>query len=250
MALGTTTEPIIPRILLVDDINMFLEIQKNMLRSLPVEIATAADGNEALLVVEHFQPDLIVMDSNMPKLDGIACCKALKQNGRHRGIPVIMTVPNCSDHDDVCRDAGCDALLKKPLDAGMFLNAVTGFIPVVERRERRVKLLAPAVISTGGREITGAMVNISRTGAFVEPDEPVKVGATVELRFCLPALVGHPLSLKGKVVRSCAPDAKGMHSGMGVAFLSLKGAPLRLPDSSPVSRFVSLDRFNSASPFD
>lgn len=245
MALESDGKSCSAKILLVDDISMFLEIQKNILQALPVQIATARDGHEALRLVEQFGPDLVVMDANMPGMDGIACCSALKQHREHRRIPVIMTIPNCADNAELCRAAGCDALLQKPLETGLFLDAVTSFIPDIERRNRRVSLLAPVLITIGGRRVNGAIVNISRAGAFVEPDESLDIGAAVELTFTLPA-PGHPtLHLPGRVTRLCSADAKGMNGGVGVAFTSDQGSYHPVPQNSDLARYLRRAKIHS-----
>lgn len=210
--------PMYPKILLVDDIQMFLEIQRNILKPLSVQIATAADGHEALGVVEQFKPDLIVLDMNMPRMDGIACCKALKQHQKHRRIPVIMTVSAFGTGPEPWRAAGCDAVLHKPLDAGKFLEAVTAFLPGIDRRSKRAPLLAPVVVRTGGRTFGGALINISRSGACLEPDERIELGAAVALTFHLNSSRNSTLVLRGSVVRLRSPDAHGMQAGVGVAF--------------------------------
>jgi len=195
---------------------MFLEIQKNILKPLPVQIATAADGNAALELVKRFGPDLVVLDMNMPKMDGVACCRALKQHRDFRRIPVIMTISSFGGNEELCRAAGCDALLHKPIDAGSFLDAVTAFIPDIERRSRRIPLLAPVVVRTGGRTFGAALLDLSSSGACLEPDESVEVGATVDLTLQLRS--AETLELRGRVVRLRSADANGMHAGMGVAF--------------------------------
>jgi len=206
------------KILLVDDIPMFLEIQKDLLKPFPVQIATAADGLEALGLVERFGPDLVVLDMHMPGMDGVACCSALKLHSKHRRIPIIMMVSTLECEAEICRAAGCDAVLQKPLDAGSFLDAVNAFIPGIEARSKRVPLLAPVVVRSGGRTFGGALLNISRSGACLEPDENVAVGAPVELTLQLPSAEKGTVELRGSVVRLRSPDINGMHAGVGICF--------------------------------
>jgi CheY-like chemotaxis protein len=209
---------IFPKILLVDDIQMFLEIQKDLLKPLPVQIATAADGQEALGVVEQFAPDLVILDMNMPRMNGLACCQALKRHRDFRRIPVIMTVSIFGGDAELCRAAGCDALLHKPLDAGIFLDTVASFIPAIERRSRRVPLLAPVVVRTGGRTFGGALLDISKSGASLEPDECMEVGAAVDLTFHLRFERACTVQLQGCVVRQLPADIKGMNTAVAIAF--------------------------------
>ena len=67
-------------ILLVDDNDMFLEIEKEFLQYTNTEVITACDGIEALNIVKAMRPDLIFMDLEMPKMDGASCCRAIKDD--------------------------------------------------------------------------------------------------------------------------------------------------------------------------
>lgn len=223
-----------PKILLVDDIPMFLEIQRQILEPLPVQVALATGGREALRLADRLGPDLVVLDMNMPELDGVACCRALKRHREHRRIPIIMTVSDFGCDAELCLEAGCDTVLRKPLEAGRFLEAVTCLIPGLERRDRRLPLLRPVRVRSGGRSFGGALLNISKSGACLDPDETVKLGAPVELSFELSSTPECRFELRGRVVRLQPPDARGMQGEVGVAFV---------PDALP---HMGLDLFIKA----
>ena len=67
------------KILLVDDVKLLLEVQKKYLSASLIQILTACDGHEALEVAGKERPDLIIMDNYMPRMDGITCCRLIKQ---------------------------------------------------------------------------------------------------------------------------------------------------------------------------
>ena len=77
-----------PRILAVDDVPANLEILKVRLEGHGYEVMTAADGEEALARVREVEPDLVLLDIMMPKLDGISVLKQLKQEAGGRFVPV------------------------------------------------------------------------------------------------------------------------------------------------------------------
>ena len=120
----------LPRILLVDDVRLFLELEKSFLHLAQVKILTAANGEEALAVVRRERPDLVFLDLYMPVLDGLTCCAAIKGDPEISATPVIM-VTTGGKHEEVeqCRAAGCDGLLTKPVDRSAFLDMVSRFIP-------------------------------------------------------------------------------------------------------------------------
>src|SRR6188474_71927 len=79
-----------PRILAVDDVPANLDILRVRLESQGYEVVTAVDGEQALARVAELEPDLILLDIMMPKLDGIEVVKRLKQDASRRFIPVIL----------------------------------------------------------------------------------------------------------------------------------------------------------------
>lgn len=79
-----------PKILLVDDNPIILEIEKSVLKVEDYDIDTASDGEEALEKVKLFQPDLILLDIMMPQMDGYQVARRLKDDQTTQHIPVIM----------------------------------------------------------------------------------------------------------------------------------------------------------------
>src|SRR5512144_2241892 len=88
-----------PKILLVDDSRLFIEMEKEFLQPCAVMIYTARDGREALELVRMVRPDLIYMDLHMPEMDGAECCAALKADPDMKCIPVVMVVTMEQDDD-------------------------------------------------------------------------------------------------------------------------------------------------------
>src|SRR5690242_5715060 len=106
--------PLIPA---VDDTPQNLNVIRRRSQTHGYEVATAGDGEEALARVGELEPDLILLDVMMPKLDGIEVVRRLKADPEHRHIPVILVTAK-SDPCDVIEglDAGGDDYLTKPID--------------------------------------------------------------------------------------------------------------------------------------
>lgn len=77
-------------ILIVEDSPLNQKILKNLLERVGYATMAAFNGKEALQVLEHTSPDLIVLDIMMPEMDGLECCRRLKQRETVRDIPVIF----------------------------------------------------------------------------------------------------------------------------------------------------------------
>ena len=106
-----------PKILVVDDVTANRELLQGHLDDLGYEVREARDGIEALDAVTAEEPDLILLDIDMPRLDGIAVCEQLKAHPTRRMIPiVILTASN--DRGTKLRGiaAGADDYLSKPFD--------------------------------------------------------------------------------------------------------------------------------------
>src|ERR1700684_1030639 len=107
------------RILVVDDNETNRDILITRLEKHGYQLLQAADGEEALASVAQHSPDLILLDVEMPKLDGFEVCRRLKNDPAMPFIPIILVTARAASQDVVTGlDAGADAYLTKPIDAG------------------------------------------------------------------------------------------------------------------------------------
>ena len=107
-----------PLILVVDDQRANRELLEAQLDELGYEVRQAVDGIEALEAVAEREPDLVLLDIDMPRLDGISVCRRLKAHPVRRLIPVVLLTAS-SDREVRLRglEAGADDFLNKPFDA-------------------------------------------------------------------------------------------------------------------------------------
>jgi len=104
-------------VLIVDDNPQNVELLSAFLESLPVKIATAADGIEALQKVAEHNPDLILLDIMMPHMSGYQVCQRLKSDPKTRDIQVLM-VTALNELGDIERatECGTDDFVSKPVN--------------------------------------------------------------------------------------------------------------------------------------
>ncbi len=108
-----------PRILVVDDNRTNIKIVQTRLANEGYDIVTAVDGEEALAAAHEQQPDLILLDIMMPKLDGIEVCKRLRADPQFPFTPIILVTAMADTKDVIAGlDAGADEYLTKPIDHG------------------------------------------------------------------------------------------------------------------------------------
>lgn len=118
MTLSKAALPVRPTVLVVDDVAANRELLEAYLTELGYEVREARDGVEAIEAIEANEPDLVLLDIDMPRLDGLEVCRRLKAHATRRLIPVVLIT---ALNDRVTRlkgiEAGADEFLTKPFDA-------------------------------------------------------------------------------------------------------------------------------------
>jgi CheY-like chemotaxis protein len=104
-------------ILIVDDNASNTKLLSFLLAAHGYEIRTAADAEEALLLLGTFRPRLILMDLQLPGMDGLALTRLLKADPATQHIPIIAATAYAMKGDEErARAAGCDGYITKPID--------------------------------------------------------------------------------------------------------------------------------------
>jgi two-component system cell cycle response regulator DivK len=105
-----------PLVLVVDDFAAGRELCAEYLLFRGYEVATAADGAEALEQAFALRPDAILMDLSLPAIDGWEATRRLRADGRTRGIKIIaLTAHALETERDRALAAGCDEVVTKPI---------------------------------------------------------------------------------------------------------------------------------------
>ena len=139
-----------PRILIVDDQPMNVDILQTRLAVHGYDILTATDGEAALELARAEQPDLMLLDVMMPKLDGIEVCRRLKGDTSLPFMPIIMVTAKSDSKDVVAGlDAGAEEYLTKPVDQAALVARVKSMLRIKELhdtvQEQATRLEAQAV---------------------------------------------------------------------------------------------------------
>lgn len=109
------------KILIVEDNPANMRLIRMVLRNKGYSLLEATDGEEALAVAMEEPPDLIVMDIQLPKMDGLEVTRRLRQVPRFRQVPIIALTASSMEGDrDKIIAAGCDEYISKPVDTRRF----------------------------------------------------------------------------------------------------------------------------------
>lgn len=105
------------RILVVDDNPANLRLLRMLLLGEAYQVRTAGDAVEALAVIGEFHPRLILMDLQMPGIDGFELTRRLKADHATRDIVIVaLTAYAMKGDEEKARAAGCDGYVSKPID--------------------------------------------------------------------------------------------------------------------------------------
>ncbi len=116
-------------ILYVEDNPLNLRLVRRMLNSFGYAIEEAPDAMTGMSKIETCSPDLILVDVNLPGIDGLELTRRLKADPRTAHIPIIALTANAMHGDrELCLEAGCDGYLAKPVARLELKNAVNSFL--------------------------------------------------------------------------------------------------------------------------
>ncbi|MEI6385991.1 MAG: ATP-binding protein [Spirochaetota bacterium] len=157
------------RILVADDVAINREIVRAFLLKEGWEVEDASDGEAAVALADSGQWDLILMDAQMPKMDGYSATRAIRNRERRAGrvrTPIVALTAQASEED--VRDseaAGCDAHLTKPFTRKQLVATITSLLPALGSsaaeaaspgRDPDVEALVPLFLKDADRLITQA----------------------------------------------------------------------------------------------
>jgi signal transduction histidine kinase/DNA-binding response OmpR family regulator/HPt (histidine-containing phosphotransfer) domain-containing protein len=117
------------RVLLVEDNELNREVALGLLEDAQLSLDTAENGAIAVQNISHQEYDLVLMDMQMPVMDGVTATKAIRSNPRFQSLPIIAMTANAMDRDrQICLAAGMNDHLAKPIDPEKLFDALLRWI--------------------------------------------------------------------------------------------------------------------------
>jgi len=117
------------KVLIVEDNELNMKLFHDLLEAHGYRTLQTRDGLEALKLARDHQPDLILMDIQLPEVSGLEITKWIKEDDRLRSIPVIaVTAFAMKGDEEKIRKGGCEAYIAKPISVQKFLETVGRFL--------------------------------------------------------------------------------------------------------------------------
>jgi uncharacterized protein (TIGR02266 family) len=213
------------KVLLVDDVQLFLEQQKSFFNRDEFQLLCARSGDEALRLAAEQKPDLIFMDLYMPDMNGDRCCRAIRKLPELAEVPVIMLTAGVDPSDfERCWAAGCSDIVPKPINRNYFNAVLKKHLPLAVRETPRyVARLRVRYGLEQELELGNYSINVSTGGLFIESSTVLTEGTALALSFLLPERE-REIRCRGRVAWVNHPEMiknPALPSGMGVQFLDL-----------------------------
>lgn len=214
-----------PKVLLVDDTKLFLEVEKEFLRKSALSVSTATNGLEALKSIQEERPDLIFMDLHMPEMDGAECCRRIKGDPALKSIPVILVITEGKQADlAACRASGCNAVITKPIDRLAFLETGHRFLSRIDRREERIPCRSTVVFSLHEESYYGTSEDLSALGIYIGGECAVRKEDRLDVSFVLPGESSALVEAWGRVAWVNPRESRvkpSLPPGFGFQFLEM-----------------------------
>lgn len=220
----TTERP--KKILLVDDSRSFITYLSQVLRKMGfTKIVIAENGVEALRILKLWTPNVVIMDINMPELDGISTLRKIREDRELSAMPVVM-VTSRRDRKSFseCFSLGCAGYLTKPMAIPALHDLIQECIAFTNNNKRfhlRTPFHRTVTVAHGGTSREYESVTLSEGGIYLRAERPLPVGS--ELSLAIPLKGTNYLRVKGSVLYHFTPgeEAVKVAPGMAVLFTDL-----------------------------
>ena len=216
-------------VLIADDLKLFLEVEKSYLQRGGFEVLTATSGEEAVSLALQRQPNLILLDLEMPRMDGATACAEMRKNQALQATPIIiMSATGGLQNHDRCMKAGCTEFVTKPQKPDELLGMVARILALKKRESERITVVFNVTGKDATRQVIGQAKDLSESGLLMATHVPINVGAVLQIEFFLPHTRSQ-IKVTGKVVRQ-VKASDGTHQ-----------VAIQFTDLSPDDRALILD---------
>jgi DNA-binding response OmpR family regulator len=193
--MGATT------VLIADGLKALLQIEKTFLMRAGFEVLAAETGEMAVELAREKMPRLILLELEIPGIDGASACAAMRREPSLAHTPIIiMAATDAPEARERCLKLGCTEFVVKPRKPEELLAIVARILSISERKALRVRVVFNVTGELDDRRMLGKAVDLSATGLLLLNETTIPLGSVLDLKFPVPR-TNHTVSVKGKVVR-------------------------------------------------
>ncbi len=131
------------RLLIVDDVASNRDVLAGYFRGTPHTLAFAENGEAAVRLALTWQPDVILMDLRMPRMDGLEASRRLKATEATRHIPIVIVTASSQAQDEVALRELCEGFIRKPVSYGSLVAALKSVMAIAEPAPSAMLLPSP-----------------------------------------------------------------------------------------------------------
>ncbi len=193
-----------------------------LIKRLGYSVYLAQDGMDVVTTAKEKLPAVIVLEQNMPKMNGMSCVRMIRNDVDMKDIPVLVFEPGLdSSTRTEFERLGVSRFLKIPLNIADFYLAVQNcFRHSVKRRNIRAPLNLKVLVECGEDRAELFASDLSSEGMYLRTLKPFQVGSSMSLAFSIDD--EDPIELRGEVVSRQGLTAEfDREPGMGIRFLDI-----------------------------
>ena len=117
------------RILIIDQDAAFIQTVSGYFKSIGIEVVSSGDGIEGYRMAKEVTPGIVILDTELPNLNGFQVCRLLKSDDRYQHIPVVFVSSNDSQESVIKSErALCDLFLRKPIVADQLTQEIISLL--------------------------------------------------------------------------------------------------------------------------
>lgn len=211
------------KVLLVDDVRIILSIEKSMLNRQNLQLFRAGSGPEAIEIHKKEHVNLILLDMNMPGMNGDEVCRIIRNDDSIKEVSIIMAISSPNKEEiEKCMNVGANDYIIKPIDIKNILNKIGKYLSLPHRQSPRVSTRLEMKIKKGNQILSANTVNISTGGMLIEAhvsmsdfcnDDAVSIDMVIPEN-------ANTINIIGKVVRR-VDNGKDKLPYLGVQFIDI-----------------------------
>ncbi|MCL4478368.1 MAG: response regulator [Deltaproteobacteria bacterium] len=207
------------KILLVDDMRNFLDLEVSFLKRAECKIITAKDGAEALKLAKIEKPDIVLLDLEMPRMNGIECCRIIKSDPSLKKLPVVMVTS--TDRKAEALKAGCDDFVRKPINESSFLEEIKKFVNIKIRKEDRYNITIEVKYEHKDKLISAFTKDMSYSGVSIITNDMISLNTVLPISLILNVNgKAETHKCKARVMRTFKEETDGRAiQGVGLEFV-------------------------------